>query len=184
MALTLDNELIESARSGGAGLERLITAVWPHAYRIALSILRDRGLAEDAAQEASAAIARSLPSLKQNDAFSAWSYKIIVSHASAARRRPRTQTLDAIAYQEPHFDRSDALDLYDALAALPHKQRGAVILHYYVGLNSGEIAAATGLPRSTVRFHLMLARRRLRKALATMDARPTPSSKEALPDVR
>jgi RNA polymerase sigma-70 factor (ECF subfamily) len=149
-----------------------------------LTIRRDGGLAEDAAQEACAAIARSLPSLKRTHAFSAWSYKIIVSHAiTTARRRPRTQALDTLTNQEVNFDHSDALDLYNALAALPHKQRGAVILHYYAGLNSSEISAATGLPRSTVRFHLMLARKRLRKALSAMDAPATPSSQEALSDV-
>jgi RNA polymerase sigma-70 factor (ECF subfamily) len=184
VALTLDNKIIENARFGGAALECLITVVWPHAYRIAFSILRDRGLAEDAAQEACAAIAQSLHSLKQTDAFSAWSYKIIVSHAiTVVRHRPRTQTLDALTNEPVHFDSSDALDLYDALATLPHKQRGAVILHYYAGLNSGEIAAATGLPRSTVRFHLMLARRRLRKALSTIDTPIIPSPPEVLSDV-
>jgi len=57
------------------------------------------------------------------------------------------------------------------IAALPLEQRAAVVLHYYVGLKSSEIAAATGLPASTIRFHLMLARRALRKTLE-LDAQP------------
>jgi len=182
--LALESGLIESARSGGTGLERLVTAVWPEAYRIAFSILRDRGLAEDAAQEACAAMARSLPALKHTDAFCAWSYRIIVSHAiTMARRRPRTQMLDALNDRAIHFDQSDALDLYNALAALPLVQRGAILLHYYAGLNSSEIAAAIGVPSSTVRFHLMLARRTLRKALSTADARAVQPSEEVLSDV-
>lgn len=184
MPLNLERGLIESAKSGGADLERLITAVWPEAYRLAFSILRDGGLAEDAAQEACASIARSLSALKNAAVFPAWSYRIIVNHAiTAARRRPRTQTLDALTQQAVHFDQSDALDLYKALEALPTVQRGAIILHYYAGLDSGEIADATGLPRSTVRFHLMLARRALRKALSTTEAHTLKSSKEALSDV-
>src|ERR1700720_3264146 len=47
--LTVDRTIIENARSGGAALDCLITIVWPQAYQIALSILRDSGLAEDAA---------------------------------------------------------------------------------------------------------------------------------------
>lgn len=184
MPLTLESGLIESARSGGTGLEHLIAAVWPEAYRIAFSILRDVGLAEDAAQEACAAMARSLPALKNPGVFYAWSYKIIVNNAiTVARRRPRTQTLDTLTDHGIHFDQSDALDLYKALAALPFAQRGAIILHYYAGLNSGEIAAAAGLPSSTVRFHLMLARRTLRKALSKTDARPRQPSEEVLSDV-
>jgi RNA polymerase sigma-70 factor (ECF subfamily) len=182
--LNLEPGLIESARSGGTGLERLIVAIWPEAYRIAFSVLRDGGLAEDAAQEACAAIARSLQALKNNGGFTAWSYKVMVNHAiTLARRRPRTQTLDAAVDRGVHFDRSDAMDLYNALAGLPPAQRGAIILYYYAGLRSGDIAAATGLPSSTVRFHLMLARRALRKALSTADARAVQPSEEVLTDV-
>ncbi|MDQ6932923.1 MAG: ECF-type sigma factor [Candidatus Eremiobacteraeota bacterium] len=75
------------------------------------------------------------------------------------------------------------MDLYNALAALPHVQRGAIILRYYAGLNSGEIAAAMRLPSSTVRFHLMLARRRLRKALSATPSRTIQPSQEILSDV-
>jgi len=184
VALTVERELIESARLGGAGLERLITAVWPEAYRIAFSILRDGGLAEDAAQEACAAMALQLHTLKNARVFSAWSYKIIVNKAlTAQRRRPRTQTIDQLTDHGVHFDQTDTLDLYEALAALPVAQRAAIILHYYAGLNSGEIAAATGLPSSTVRFHLMLARRTLRKALSATDLRAIQPSEEILSDV-
>jgi DNA-directed RNA polymerase specialized sigma24 family protein len=66
------------------------------------------------------------------------------------------------------------LDLYRALAALTPVQRAAVLLHYYGGLRSGEIAEALGVPPSTARFHLMLARRNLRRALAVVDPPTTP----------
>jgi len=185
MPLTLDAALLERARSGEAGMEQLIRAVWPEAYRIAYAMLRDRGLAEDAAQEACASIARSLPSLADDAAFPAWSYKIVVNRAIvAARRRPATQQLDDLSAAPRTFDRSDALDLERALAKLPVEQRGAVLLHYYAGLKSHEIADATGLPASTVRFHLMRARRALRKALSPMSP-PSPStSDEVLSNVR
>ena len=39
----------------------------------------------------------------------------------------------------------------DALDMLPDSQRTALILHYWDGLNSGEIASALGLPVGTVR---------------------------------
>ncbi len=185
MPLDLEAQLIDGARSGGAELERLIAAVWPEAYRIAFSMLRDRGLAEDAAQEACAAMARSLPSLKKTDGFSAWSYKIIVNHTIvAARRRRRTASLDELPAAAGGADRSDALDLHDALMKLPVEQRGAIVLHYYVGLNSREIAAGTGLPASTVRFHLMLARRTLHKALSLLPESNAQPSEEVLPNVR
>ncbi len=179
MPLAPGSELIESARAGGDGLERLIEVVWPEAYRIAYGILRDRGLAEDAAQEACATMARSLPTLKNISVFPTWNYKIIVNHAlTVARRRRDTQALDVLVDREVHFDRSDALDLYNALATLPIVQRAVIVLRYYADLNSGEIAVATGLASSTVRFHLMLARRTLRKALSAAGGRPILQSPE------
>jgi RNA polymerase sigma-70 factor (ECF subfamily) len=165
--LALESDLIKNARAGEAGLERLITAVWPEAYRIAFAILHDAGLAEDAAQEACAAMVRSLSRLRNSSAFSSWSYKIITNQAlTLARRRPRTQTLDVMMNRGIYDDRTDALDMYRAITTLPLEQRAAIVLHYYAGLKSGEIAAATGLPAPTIRFHLMLARRALRKALS------------------
>jgi RNA polymerase sigma-70 factor (ECF subfamily) len=165
--MVIESGLVDQARGGGAALEQLITAVWPEAYRIALGILRDRGLAEDAAQDACARIAASLSQLNNSGGFASWSYTLIVRQAiSVARRRRPLEALDALVERRVEFDRSDAVDLYDALGKLPVQQRAAIILHYYGGFNSSEIAAATGLPASTVRFHLMHARRTLRKALS------------------
>ena len=176
--------MVERARAGGAELDSLIAALWPEAFRVAFGILHDRGLAEDAAQDGCATIARRLSSLANAGAFRAWSYKIVVNCALlVARRRPRALPLDSIADRGVAFDRGDSLDLYRALAALSPAQRAAVLLHYYVGLHSGEIAGALGVPPSTVRFHLMLARRNLRRALAIAEPITAPPIEEVLPHV-
>lgn len=165
--MVIENNLVDEARGGGSALEQLVAAVWPEAYRIALGLLRDRGLAEDAAQEACARIAGSLSQLRNSGGFASWSYKLIVRQAiDTGRRRKQTEPLDAAGESKIEFDRADALDLYSALGTLPLVQRAVVILHYYAGFNSSEIAAATGVPASTVRFHLMHARRSLRNALS------------------
>jgi RNA polymerase sigma-70 factor (ECF subfamily) len=183
--LSVEPELVESARLGGESLDWLIAAVWTEAYRVAFGILRDRGLAEDAAQEACAAIARGLPALKNAGAFRTWSYRIMANRAiTTARGRQRLQTLDAAGDRAVEFDRSDTLDLYNALALLPAAQRAVVILHYYIGLNSREIADAIELPAPTVRFHLMLARRALREALSTTATSVVRSFPEVTSDAR
>lgn len=184
MPLRIERQILEQALSqGGTALEPLIAQVWPEAYRLSLSILRDRGLAEDAAQEACAAIASSLHSLRSLAAFPAWSHRIIVSSALATvRRRPRIESLDEAASLGPALDRSDAIDLHAALASLSPLQRAIVLLHYYAGFNSREIAAATCLAAPSVRFHLMRARAALRKALA--DSAGTHGRREVLSDVQ
>jgi RNA polymerase sigma-70 factor, ECF subfamily len=181
----VERGIVERARErGGADLEALLAAVWPETYRIAASVLRDRGLAEDAAQEACATIARALPSLRSLDAFATWSYKIAVTAAlAAARQRSRAQSLDELdPTAEAGLDRGDALDLYRALGRLRPIQRAVILLHYYAGQSSSEIADATGVPSSTVRFHLMRARSALREALEG-ESRAVPC-KEVLTDVQ
>lgn len=171
MALFVDPELIAAARRSDASLERLIEAVWPEAYRLAASLLRDRTLAEDVAQETCATMARSLHALKDVRTFSSWLYRIVTNQAiSAARKRRPTLPMDAIPERCTQFDSSDALDLYNALATLPVDQRAAIVLHYYGGLNSPEIAEALGVAAPTVRFRIMLARRALAKALSGTNA--------------
>ncbi|HZY98194.1 MAG TPA: RNA polymerase sigma factor [Candidatus Baltobacteraceae bacterium] len=181
MALSIDPALVTAARSDDVSLELLIVAVWPEAYRLAASILRDRTLAEDVAQEACATMARSLDGLKDVKTFSPWFYRIVSNYAiGAARRRRPTVSIDAVSECSTQFDSSDALDLYDALAALPIDQRAALVLHYYAGLNSFDIAAVLGVAAPTVRFRIMLARRALAKALS----QPSSTSDEVLSHVR
>lgn len=168
MLFAIDRALVERARNDQTVLDELIGAVWPDAYRLAAGILHDHGLAEDAAQDACAAIVRFLPALHESRAFPAWIYKIVVRHSLAAsRRRSNAGALDSFVVQGVTEDRSDALDLHAALARLSPHWRAVILLHYYAGMSSAEIAETLGARPSTVRFHLMLARQALRSSLAS-----------------
>jgi RNA polymerase sigma-70 factor (ECF subfamily) len=162
---TVTQELIEAARAAPDGIEPLLEAVWPSAFRIAWGMLRDRGRAEDAAQEACIAIVRGLPSLRNPRAFRGWAYRIVVNAAiSASRSVERTVGLDAAVTVGATFD-GTSVDLQRALGRLSVTQRAIVLLHYYAGLNSREIAQAMSISPATIRFHLMRARSALRDAL-------------------
>lgn len=166
MPLQIDPALLERARSDPGAIEQLIALIWPETFRIAVHILRDPAMAEDAAQDACVAIARSIPKLRQDSAFGSWAYKIAVNATLAAQRgRVRTVPLDERTDSPIHFESTDALDLHRAMIRLSPRQRAAVLLHYYAGFTSKEIAESVGLPAATVRFDLMLARRALRNAL-------------------
>jgi len=167
VSLKIDLALVEEASSDSEALERLIAHVWPEAFRLAAGILRDRSLAEDAAQEACASMAVALSSLKSAASFRTWFYRLVVNESiSISRRRRDTVALHEITSKTIEFDGAQAVDLFGALQRLSSEQRAIVLLHYYAGLNSRELAAAAGLPAATVRFHLMLARRALRRALS------------------
>jgi RNA polymerase sigma factor (sigma-70 family) len=164
--MDIQPSVIDAARGGGDDLDRLIALMWPDAYRTALAILHDRGLAEDAAQEACASMARSLPSLKRTELFRGWMYRIVVNRAIAIGRKRRVEENLSGVDPAERDDPTTRIDLYNALAKLPLRERAIVILHYYAGLSSGEIAAACDLPASTIRFHLMHARNRLKEGVS------------------
>ena len=176
-------DLVDEARHDGPSLERLIAEVWPQAYRLAFAVLHDRGLAEDAAQEACASIARGLPALRAAATFHSWSYRIVMNQAlSAVRKQPSFQPLESATDSGTAFDPTGDLDMRAALAKLTPRQRAIVVLHYYAGFRSREIAEAVGVPPATVRFHLMTARRALQRILTRTQRHDV--SQEALPNAR
>lgn len=165
--------LIEAARSGDTrNVEALIEEIWPDAYRLARAILSETHAAQDVAQDACVIVYRTIGSLRSVEAFRVWFYRIVVREASEYKRRSASLPLpDSGVYDA---DRSSAIDLWQALDALPASLREVVVLHYFEDLTSREIATILRVPDSTVRFRLMVARRKLRPMIGeAIDAAPS-----------
>jgi RNA polymerase sigma-70 factor, ECF subfamily len=171
-----DGARIAAAQAGSvAALEALLAAAWPHAYRIALSILRHPMAAEDAAQEACARVVLAIGQLRSHRAFGVWFYRLVVREALAIERRTRNhEPLDphTLASASSLTDALVRVDVLRALGELPPCERAAIALYYYADLNSREIARILGTPDGTVRYHLARARRRLETLLASHGPRP------------
>lgn len=175
--LPIPLELIEAARTGEGGcVERLIEEIWPHAFRIALSIVGDKTLAEDAAQESCVIVFRAIASLKSAAAFKVWLYRIVSREALRLAVAPR----DILAHPRAETDPALRLDVIRALHRLERKQRAVIVLHYYVGMNSTEIARVLGISSPAVRFRLMCARSMLAKHLRYEDASATEVCNEGI----
>lgn len=177
------SDLANAALNGDEqAYEVLVRALWPNAYRIAWSILGEPCAAEDAAQSACIAICAKLHHLSDVGAFAGWSHRIIVSHArDHARARSRLQRRETIGYEtagamSARQDVTARLDLEAAIGTLPEQLRLALELHYFVGLTANEVGVALGVPAATVRFRLMIARRRLRPLL--QDSAPLSTTQE------
>lgn len=96
----------------------------------------------------------------------AWLLTIVADQARQRWRRARS------GWQELHPDtlvipESDAasMDLARAVAALPARQRAAVVLHYFVDLPVADIAVVLGCAPGTVKSQLHDARATLEHAL-------------------
>jgi RNA polymerase sigma-70 factor, ECF subfamily len=158
--------LIARAAAGDAvATAELIASVWPDAYRLAWSILKDRSAAEDAAQEGCARAWCAMTQLRRPERVPVWFYRIVVNEC---RRLLRARPRETIAEPAACSDSSaleQRLDVRAAIDALDPQLRLAVLLRYYFELNSIEIARVVGASPVTVRWRLMLAHRRLRSLL-------------------
>jgi RNA polymerase sigma-70 factor (ECF subfamily) len=168
-------ELVERAARGDeeafAALARLSSN---RLFSVALRILRDRYLAEEALQQALITIWNELPRLRDPDRFEAWSYRLIVRASTEhARRERRGGALVQLLPEDA--DVSTAADDYRAVAdrdqlergfrRLTPEQRAVLVLRHYSGKSLAEIADVLGIPAGTAGSRLHHATRALRAAL-------------------
>lgn len=167
-------ELVSAAMTGDeAAADRLVAAVWPGCFRLAATVVGDRSLAQDAAQEACVIVHRKVRGLHDAGAFDAWLYRIVMREAARVRRR------HGVAHQqlpEGSFGSDDttSVDVWRALATLSPELRDVTVLFYFDDLKSEQIAAILRIPHPTVRTRLARARERLRGLLG--DYRDTPQA--------
>lgn len=166
MFVKLDEALVARACGGDdSAAAELIQTVWPDAYRIAWSILRDRPAAEDAAQEACARAWSGLRGLRRSERFAVWFCRIVVNESKRIQQKgPR----DAPVADVPANDAGvldERIAVRAAVDALEPRLRLPILLRYYYGLRSAEIAQVLDASAVTVRWWLMLGHRRLATTL-------------------
>jgi RNA polymerase sigma-70 factor (ECF subfamily) len=146
------------------------------AYGLALRIVRDRALAEDAVQEAFLAVWRSAGAfLAEQGKPSTWILTLVHRRAVDLVRREerrRTEPLEDTdhptgeATDEEAWLRAQRQVVQEALRKLPPDQREAIELAYYGGFTQSELAEKLGLPLGTVKSRMFTGLKRLRELLA------------------
>ncbi len=126
--------------------------------------------AEDLAQETFLQAYQQLGSFRAEARFSSWLYRIAMNLCLNWRKRQQrreqvyaTWRQSAESAGEPNEGLARAVQ--DALMQLPAKQRGAVVLTLYEGLNHAEAAKALGCSETTVSWRLFAARSKLKRLL-------------------
>ena len=174
------DDLVERARCGDReAFASLVEATSDRMYAIAIRILRDRDLAEDALQGALLTCWRQLPTLRDPARFEAWVRRLVVHacYAEARRRRVWSANVRVLPVDGPtgadpalvSIVERDALDR--AFRRLSIEQRAIFVLHHHLGLPLVEIAETLGIPAGTARSRLHYATRMLRAAIEA-DAAP------------
>ena len=183
----MQEALVERAQRGDAeAFDSLARMVGDRCQGIAVRILRDVHLAEDAVQAALITAWTELKSLRDPSRFEPWLHRILTNacYAEARRRTRWSEGLKilpvASAYGSDEYLTVDDRDLLErAFRRLTVQQRAVLVFHHYLGLSISEVATRTGLPIGTVKSRLHHARRALRASLEA-DARANPSSQERM----
>lgn len=143
--------------------------------------------AEDAAQEAVLKAWRARAGLRDVEKLRPWLLQIAVNVCREWQRGrfgqhqrmqlalldgPRESLAAAREGDPGASERTEGLDLRQAIAALDDELRLVVVLRYYGGMDSPEIGAALGVPAATVRTRLRRALGLLRERLR--DTGPLP----------
>jgi RNA polymerase sigma factor (sigma-70 family) len=178
-------ELVRQAQGGDAeAFDFLARKVGDRCLAIAVRILRDVGLAEDAVQFALITAWTDLRALRDPSRFEPWLHRILTNACYAeARRRSRwsegMRILPAAgAYGPDEYITVDDRDLLErAFRRLTVQQRAVLVFHHYLGLSISEVALRTGIPVGTAKSRLHHATRALRASIDA-DARTAPTSQE------
>ena len=163
--LNSETQLVEAARNGhlesfGALYQRYHSPMVALAY----SMLADRDLAEDAAQETFAAACRDIGSLKSTERFAAWLAGIC---RNVSRQMLRVKKVRPAALSDDYAapSASDSTDRKEAIRravwSLRESERELVVLRYFDGFSQSQIAQVLDLSPQAVNGRLIRAKRKV-----------------------
>jgi RNA polymerase sigma-70 factor, ECF subfamily len=171
-----DDQVMAAVKAGSvAAFGVLYDRYCDRAYRIAWSVCRDDGRAEEAVQEAFVSIWKTRAAYEsQVGKVAPWVLSVVRCRAmDIARSKGRhvanqasDDVLHAIRAPDSVADEVvagvQARDLLSLLARLPDAQREVITLAFYGQLTHSEIAAHLGLPAGAVKGRMRLGLQRLR----------------------
>lgn len=166
-----DLTLVEAAINGDAdSFTELCRRYYPVMVAIAHSVLGDRHLAEDAAQQAFAKAAHKLPQLKKRSKFAGW---LAVICRNAARDMARSvgagrracpitctdEDLSTIAAESHQDGPTEAVK--EAISRLSASAREVIFLRYYDGMSYEDISAVLGISEQAINGRLRRAKKKM-----------------------
>lgn len=163
------------ARADEDALSELYERFGRVAYGLALRVVRDPALAEDAVQDGFLAVWRSASRFVAERAkASTWILTLVHRRAVDLVRREqprRAEPLQAAPAatvedtEDQAWLRLQRAGVQEALKALPDKQREAIELAYYGGFTQSELANRLGEPLGTIKSRMFAGLARLREIL-------------------
>ena len=149
---------------GPAGRDRLLGDLFYAHFagltRLAMCLVDDQATAEDVVQEAYLSLHRHWAGLQDPGKALTYLRSAVLnrsrSHVRALARARRVRVLHAVPTDSTHetaAHREETRAVFDAVAALPRRQREVVVLRYYLELTEAEIADTLGVSAGSVKRH-------------------------------
>lgn len=175
MAADDDRADVEKVLAGEVAAFESIVRRWQSPLvNLAYRFCRDRGRAEDMAQEAFLRAYRALGIWRRDAAFSTWLFALATNlYRTELRRIPvgavPLNDINAAVEPREHLEDADR-DRFvrRAVLALPAKYREALTLYYFHDMDVQEAARSLDLPEGTLKARLSRGREMLREKLALL----------------
>jgi RNA polymerase sigma-70 factor, ECF subfamily len=171
-----DAELMAHLAAGQASaLGELARRHQGRVLELAFRTLGHWDLAEDVAQETFLRVYRAAERYRPQAKFTTWLYRIVVNLCFDEQRRwaKSTVPLESVAPEglpASHANSAERKEIAElvrtAVQELPERQRMAIVLYRYEGLNHAQISEVTGWSQSAVESLLVRAYATLRGKLA------------------
>lgn len=176
-----DLQAIRRLKSGDiGGLEELVRKYQTRAIRAAFLVVHDEILAEDIVQDVFVRLYQRIHQYREERPFEPYLMRSVVNASlNEAQRREKYVSFDGDEGKvEALLSRASSVEsdveyallkqkIIAALAALPPRERAAIVQRYYLEMNEKEMSAALGAPIGTVKWLLSSARAKLRKLLGS-----------------
>ena len=154
--------------------EQMVETYQTALLRMCYLYLRDQSLAEDAVQETFIKAYRSMASFRGDSSEKTWLMKIAINTCHDINRSgwlrfmERRFTPEDLPEPIAPCDEGDE-EVVAAVMKLPVKLREVILLYYYQGMNTHEVADSLGIQQSSVSGRLKRAREKLRRLLEGRD---------------
>jgi RNA polymerase sigma-70 factor (ECF subfamily) len=183
--------VLQSQQGSPAAFEELVRLHQHMIHSLTYRMTGSLADAEDLAQETFLRAYEQIGSFRGGAKFSTWLYRIAVNaclnwRQSEARRfqlHARAAEEFSAHHAQENSTGGQASEVQAALLKLPAKQRAAIVLTIYDGLNHAEAAQVLGCSETTVSWRVFSAKRKLKRWLSAGRATPCAPPAEQKPRV-
>ena len=136
-------------------------------YRVCFTYLKNPADTDDAVSETFVKLIKSSKTFENTEHEKAWLIRTSTNICKDFLKHKSRKNANIDDYTDQLFTEDSFIidDVMKAILSLPNKYKTVVFLFYYQGYSCVEIANILGKPQATIRYHLQVARKKLKEKL-------------------